>query len=141
MPHRKIVSGLKKTRRALSKVQVKSEDTARGVAMAIDKAVFAPTEKVIEQQVLRRIGVGPIGTFEGKEKPRPVPPRQPKYFSQSSSVSKPPKSQTVGFVIPGSLLAEAQQTGSATRRKRARVLARRLGVRSKTLRIRGGPGR
>ncbi len=129
MPHRKIISGLKKTRKVIE-----------SAGLAVDKAIFEPLENITEQQVLRRVGIGPIGTFESKKPTSTV--------SQTSSISrspkpqsKPPKSQTVGFVIPGSLLAKAQYTGSATRRKRARVLARRLGVRSKTLRIRGGPGK
>jgi hypothetical protein len=115
MPHKALLSGLKETGAGLKKVG--------------RKALREPADKlqdVFEGEVLRRIGIAPIGTFEKKGGLKPLP--APQFKLTSSTRRRPPATQ--GFQTPH--LQELHRQGSEAQSKRAREQMRRLGRRLKT---------
>ena len=111
MPHKEVLSGLKKVSSVINKGR-----RAGGVQAQ-------KLQNVFEGQVLRRIGIGPIGTFDDEAKSVTAS----KFKSASSTIVRPPV--TKGFQTAH--LQKVQRQGSSAQSATAKMQMRKLGQRLK----------
>jgi hypothetical protein len=117
--HREVFKGLKGIRRGIRRArQFAREDVAD------------PLQELFEGEVLRRIGIGPIGTFAEHQRPAPSRVPSPPRISVGTArrkVRERKRLERQGFQTPQ--LVKVAATGAQAQQRQAREKMRRLGRR------------